>query len=266
MSSEWANRDFAEKLGLMISTVQGLDFPRHLRAFILSRVNIDNLLVLVFRDGMPPVNLFYWIPQRDGFRFEEQYLRLAYNLDPFFKKAQRGEEGVFSIGEIAPDRFFQSEYGKSYFASVRMLDELGIICRGPAESFINLSLGRQRGSGRFSRADKRFLEDVAPALIPLLRIYAETRLAKLVWTGAAPPAESMERRLYALKPQPGIAASLTLREAEVIAMAMGGHSNASIAQCMGISRLTVKVHRKRAYAKLQVSSQAELFLKIMPML
>ncbi len=250
----------------MISTVRGLDFPLHLRAFIQSQINIDNLVILIFCDGAPPIDLFYWIPDREGFRYEEQYLRLAYNLDPFFKKVQAGEEGVFLIGDIAPDRFFQSEYGKSYFSCVRMLDELGIICRGTGDNFVNLSLGRQRGSGRFSKTDKRFLDDVAPALIPLLRIYAETRLAKLDLPDETQSTESLERRLFTLKPQPGIAESLTQREAQVIALVMGGHSNSSIAQCMGISRLTVKVHRKRAYAKLQVSSQAELFLKIMPML
>ena len=38
-----------------------------------------------------------------------------------------------------------------------------------------------------------------------------------------------------------------------------GHSTKSIASRLGISVETVKLHRKHAYAKLEVSSQAELF-------
>lgn len=266
MSKEWANREFAEKLGSMIATVRGPDFPLHLRAFIQSQILFDNLVIVVFQDDAPPLDLYYWIPDRKGFRYEEQYLKVSYTLDPFFRKAQAGEEGVFLIGEIAPDRFFQSEYGKSYFSCVRMLDELGILCAGAAGWSVNLSLGRQRGSGRFSKTDKRFLDDISPALAPLLRIYAETRMARMDPPPDAAVAGSLEERLCTLKPQPGITECLTHREAQVIALVMGGHSNASIAQCMGISRLTVKVHRKHAYAKLQVSSQADLFLKIMPML
>ncbi|GAB3119442.1 helix-turn-helix transcriptional regulator [Novispirillum itersonii] len=263
---EWAGREFAEKLGSMIATVRGSSFPVHLREFIQSQIAFDNLVIVVFQEDAPPVDLYYWIPDREGFRYEEQYLKLSYTLDPFFRKAQAKEEGVFLIGEIAPDRFFQSEYGKSYFSCVRMLDELGLVSAGGDGCYINLSLGRQRGSGRFSRAEKRWLDDISPALAPLLRIYAETRMARMDPPAESGAAASLEERLCRLKPQPGITEALTHREAQVIALVMGGHSNVSIAQCMGISRLTVKVHRKHAYAKLQVSSQADLFLKIMPML
>ena len=38
-----------------------------------------------------------------------------------------------------------------------------------------------------------------------------------------------------------------------------GHSSYSIAATLGVSPNTVKVHRRQAYAKLNISSQAELF-------
>ncbi len=52
---------------------------------------------------------------------------------------------------------------------------------------------------------------------------------------------------------------LTEREAQVINLVLHGHSTRTLAEQLSISMETVKLHRKHAYAKLQISSQAELF-------
>ncbi len=52
---------------------------------------------------------------------------------------------------------------------------------------------------------------------------------------------------------------LTEREAQVIKLVLHGHSTKTLAEKLSISVETVKLHRKHAYAKLEVSSQAELF-------
>jgi DNA-binding NarL/FixJ family response regulator len=52
---------------------------------------------------------------------------------------------------------------------------------------------------------------------------------------------------------------LTEREAQVINLVLHGHSTKTLADKLSISMETVKLHRKHAYAKLEVSSQAELF-------
>jgi len=52
---------------------------------------------------------------------------------------------------------------------------------------------------------------------------------------------------------------LTPRECEVVKLVLRGYSTKSVSQSLGISPGTVKVHRENIYAKLAVSSQAELF-------
>ena len=52
---------------------------------------------------------------------------------------------------------------------------------------------------------------------------------------------------------------LTGRETQVINLVLHGHSTKTLADKLSISMETVKLHRKHAYAKLEVSSQAELF-------
>jgi DNA-binding CsgD family transcriptional regulator len=55
------------------------------------------------------------------------------------------------------------------------------------------------------------------------------------------------------------ASVLTRREREVIELVLLGNSTRLIAEKLQISTETIKLHRKHAYAKLDISSQAELF-------
>ncbi len=52
---------------------------------------------------------------------------------------------------------------------------------------------------------------------------------------------------------------ITPRETQVVAQVLEGHSSDSIAKDLGISVGTVRIHRRNIYAKLQISSQQELF-------
>ncbi|GAA4492703.1 helix-turn-helix transcriptional regulator [Gluconacetobacter tumulicola] len=52
---------------------------------------------------------------------------------------------------------------------------------------------------------------------------------------------------------------LTPREVEIVTLILKGHSTPSLAAVLRCAPNTVKVHRRRIYAKLAISSQAELF-------
>ena len=52
---------------------------------------------------------------------------------------------------------------------------------------------------------------------------------------------------------------LSCREAEIVRLILKGHSSKSIARVLGNSPETVKVHRKRIFVKLNITSQGELF-------
>ncbi|MCE8511182.1 helix-turn-helix transcriptional regulator [Ruegeria pomeroyi] len=52
---------------------------------------------------------------------------------------------------------------------------------------------------------------------------------------------------------------ISVREAEVAALIVQGHSSRAVGYKLGISSNTVKVHRRNLYKKLNISSQSELF-------
>jgi DNA-binding CsgD family transcriptional regulator len=56
------------------------------------------------------------------------------------------------------------------------------------------------------------------------------------------------------------ASELTPRERDIVQLVVEGYPSAAIAQRLGISRGTVKNHRRRLYEKLDITSERELFL------
>jgi DNA-binding CsgD family transcriptional regulator len=79
------------------------------------------------------------------------------------------------------------------------------------------------------------------------------------WDGAT-RTQLLERvRTGLLMAPPG----LTLREADICAHVAMGYGALAVSLLLGISIHTVHTHRKRAYRKLGVSSQTELFNSVL---
>lgn len=55
-------------------------------------------------------------------------------------------------------------------------------------------------------------------------------------------------------------AQLSPRELDIIELVLHGHSTDAIAECLGLTRGTVKNYRRRIYSKLEISTERELFL------
>ena len=81
------------------------------------------------------------------------------------------------------------------------------------------------------------------------------------------PAQTMplsQRLQHKLAGEHGV--QLSPRQAEVALYILRGHSSQSIGKALGISGQTVKVFRRQLYAKCAVSSQAQLFALLLPLL
>jgi DNA-binding CsgD family transcriptional regulator len=92
-------------------------------------------------------------------------------------------------------------------------------------------------------------------------------LAEAHWAGLQAAKEGGEDvaagLISALAPR-GI--SLSPRQAEVALLILRGHSSTSIALRLGVAVQTVKVFRRQLYARCGITSQAELFALMLPML
>lgn len=138
-----------------------------------------------------------------------------------------------------------------------------------------VALYRRHGAGAFIERDRRTLQQLSRLLLSSVQKQAQvvTQLAAPAVASAAadaiaPPvegesrawgltrAELLERVRGALLMAP---CGLTVREADVCAHIVMGYATLAISLNLGISINTVGTHRKRAYAKLGISSQTELF-------
>jgi DNA-binding CsgD family transcriptional regulator len=249
-------------LGEVIRRLGRPGFETALWDFLRRALAPDNLLILALRDAAPPEVLFARADHPDTFaRLGSVYLAGAYLLDPFHQlHLDRAPAGIYRLADIAPDAFHRSRYFLEYFRGTSILDEMTALAYPSPETSVQVSLGRDASSGR--PFDGREAE-TAQRLAPLVVALTETHWAALP-RDPAPRPDVAARLSRALREARGVA--LSPRQAEVALLILQGHSTASIALRLDLSPQTVKVFRKQLYARCAISSQAELFALLLPLL
>ena len=122
--AEW-NRQLAG----LVSTANRARVPQILSEALDLLVDSDDFSGLVFAESHKPAVLFQG--KADSWFAEdlENYINGAYLLDPFYRAGIEGiEAGVYTMADIAPPAFLESEYYKSYYQGSPVADELGFIC------------------------------------------------------------------------------------------------------------------------------------------
>jgi DNA-binding CsgD family transcriptional regulator len=214
-------------------------------------VPADDIMIVLYRRGQGPELVHDLSAGPDGQTNLALYLKGAWLLDPFYRAIAEGvAPGCYRLQQLAPSAFRSSEYYRLHFARTGIADEIGYLVELPHGACMHLSLGVRGPQRRFSAPEYQRLAAFHPLVSVLVRRH---------WA----PIDAIAGR--ALTTQLDSALKLfgrdflTDRETEVIQLLLRGHSTKSIAERLGISPETVKLHRKHSYAKLDVSSQAELF-------
>lgn len=249
------------RLARAISTLRQDGFADALWQLCLGLAAPDNLIVLAYHDAGPPQALLHRAENPRVFaRLETRYLSGAFRLDPYFElHLARAADGAYSIRDIAPDAFQRSRYFIEYFGATTLIDEIAFVVPLAEGLSLNLCLGRDASSGRtFGAADLAACRRMAPVVAALAR--AEWRGLQ----GGPGPVEDTPALLIRAAARRGIA--LSPRQATVALLVLRGHSTASIAVKLGVSPQTVKVFRKQLYQRCGISSQAELFSLMLPLL
>jgi DNA-binding CsgD family transcriptional regulator len=223
-------------------------FPSALLAAIAAAVAHDAAALMLFRKAAPPAVLVDHLRKAERSILYGDYLAGVYALSPFHRLALGlRSPRVARVRDIAPSGFAASEYYQRYFARIGVADMLGVLLPVSGSDVVFASLSRATGQRRFSRADVAAVDALLPVLAALVRRQGEFGLP------LAPAPEPAPAR------RPAGAGALTAREADVVQLILAGHSTRSLAATLGISAETVRVHRRHIYAKLSISSQAELF-------
>ena len=242
---------FSRVVSEATSLLGGSGFAAALGNGMRELIEADDVSLIRYPDAGPPVIEYTLPPKRRGKTTLDRYVKGPFLLDPFYRAAQVDERfGVFRLRDLAPSGFKESEYFRTWYHECGFQDECGLLIELDSGS-LNLALGMTGSSRRFSKRQVNRLEAVFPAVEALVRRH---------WNPLTTAAESADLRTRLQEALGAFGSSvLTRREQQVIELVLLGNSTRLVADKLGISAETVKLHRKHAYAKLDISSQAELF-------
>ena len=242
-----------------INSLGSESFASSLIKAIRSVTEFDNAVVFAYYKKEKPLCLFHTFTQKQRIVYVDEYLKGPYLLDPFFKACSRNmDTGLYRLRDIAPDRFYQSEYYRSYYVRTGLSEELCYIFYLSDGVAVVISLMRLAEHSRFTARQFRNLESVTPVVASLAQKHwlsvSDNFSVGRELTDGQDNHSLIEKSVGEL-----FGRRITPRETQVVARILEGHSSESIAKNLGISVGTARIHRRNIYAKLQVSSQQELF-------
>jgi len=243
--------DWGLALAEFIGSLGSGRFPGALRRTLALCCGFDSLVVTRYVGTAPPETLFHDLDDVQAAVTVAFYATGPYLLDPFYQACRnRVAAGAYRLRDLAGAAFFRSQYYARFYRRTRIADETGLLIPDGADRWLVISLARRLRRPPFGPQDIAALETTFPLIsAAVLRQWGlET---------AEGPADSTavdEERLALFG-----ADVLSPREAEIIQLILRGHSTPTAARLLGIAPGTVKVHRRHAYAKLDVASQSELF-------
>lgn len=213
----------------------------------------DRFVLFIFEGRHLPLDLFDTFPSSLRHLFIRKYQDGPYMLDPFYLACVFGQaDGLYSMRRLAPERFYATPYYCTYYRHLELCEELGFIVTLDEQSRAVLSLMRWEGQAAFSDGEMQLLRSAAPVVDQVVRAaWQEHRRQK------QPISYGLDQRVCDAFDEFGQGV-LSPRECQVARLVLKGDTNGSIADLLGISTGTVKVHRKNLYEKLEIGSQAEL--------
>ena len=249
---------------LVAAVVAGLDspaLPRSVAALLRHVAPFSYAVMFAYQGTNPPLDVYDDFPPNKRKILVTDYQAGPYLLDPFFLAAtQPVAAGLYRLRDLAPDRFYQGEYYRNYYAQTGLAEEIAYFVDLPGKAILVLSL--MRAEKPFTQREYRALQ----ALFPFVAAIAARHWAGLSQqfrTDQRPKAAGRQRRAIAHGLGRFSDGILTPREREVAEFTLQGHSAESTGQILGIAAGTVRIHRRNIYSKLNINSQGELFSRFL---
>lgn len=252
--------DWNKKLPEIIANLGSKRFLEYLSEVLQSISPYGSSVVFGYLKDSSPVLIYNDLPKKEQHSTLDLYLRGGYWLDPFYSAIMKGvPEGIYQLTELAPDDFFQSEYYLNYYQATGLTDEQGVIIHLSDGVSVVISLGLRDDSTKELEATFHRVEPVKRILLELIRKHFQLYdLYSLMTKRRSATEQRLSRNINNSFNNFGQEV-LSEREREIVLFILKGYSSKAIAKLLEISLETVKVHRKKIYSKLDITSQAELF-------
>ena len=249
----------------MIDHIDSDELPGMLITGLSALISFSMATIFVLRGHSRPICIFENFPESINKIGIENFVSGTYVLNPVYRAHLNGTiQGVYRLRDLAPDDYFSSGFTETHKVIEAPDEEIAHLTEGWPRGFeelviavpiddvtVEIDLYRRYKDGGFSQADIDKLSSRMPVIGAIMSKFWQMRSDKL----APNPRDNSINDIY----DDFGANVLSNREREVIQYVLRGHSSGSIALNLDISVTTIKTHRKRAYSKLNISSQSELF-------
>jgi DNA-binding CsgD family transcriptional regulator len=208
-----------------------------------------------FRDDVTVETLAAKDDRQDGcvHSLVRDYVHRYHIYDPFRARCMPAATRSVELQGFAVKEIADTEYAQKLFIEPGIAGKICVILRRPGDA-ICLSLYRDRGEGSFSGEDLCRIDSIKSPLAAAFERHLDLEPKRYL-----PTLAQMAAFLRDGENRP----ALSVREAAVCARIVTGYSNEAIALDLDLSFHSVRTYRRRAYAKLQVTSQNELFALIL---
>ena len=258
--AEFLNNDL---LGKAILSLGEPDFARALLQAIESCVPIDHLAIVVFDDELTAHLAGAGSRQPGNVALEagRLYERAGFSQhDPGARQlGGPGQSEGPVLALLRASDITNTRYRREIYDRFRLLERLSIVDR-VRNRWVMLNLYRGRTSEPFGERDVAHLRDIAVLLMGLAGKHAHLA------TPVTARRDRIESVGYFDNLLAEIEGRLTPRERAVCARALAGQTVHGIASELDVRPPTVATLRRRAYAKLNISSLNELFARCMEQL
>ncbi|MFJ6321514.1 MULTISPECIES: helix-turn-helix transcriptional regulator [unclassified Rhizobium] len=255
--------DGIEPVGEMVSLIGAREFGAGFYRIANDLIGIDHCTVFMCANDNPRTVVAEANCQKTAERVRslaEIYIREAYVHDPVWGTFDGAPRSDCSTFLLSPTELADEGYRREFYDKPNIKHELALttIINGDR---IYAGFYRENGRPDFSSRSVELLKYCGRTIMQVLHKHAEiSLLTGAVQTEPKPVSQKalLERVRTAIIADN---CQLTAREAEICASIVLGYTVLGISMNLGISVNTVATHRKRAYAKLRVCSQNELFAR-----
>ncbi|KEA63164.1 transcriptional regulator, LuxR family [Marinobacterium lacunae] len=242
-----------KNLALLIDHIRMPSFPDLLIEYLATLCQFDTSLTVTYKKSFKPIIIQPTDPSEQSSTLRSFIDNGYYLLDPLFNAIQNDvSSGVTRISEYAPDSFESSDFYVNCYQYFGIVDEIVLIIKLDQSVTCAISLGRKKELGSITRTELRALQEIFPVLSALFRQFWTAQSGEYVQYEQSD--DSMKQALKSFG-----SGVLTQREREITHLLLKGNSSKAIADSLNISVGTVKVHRKNIHAKLNTSTQSEIF-------
>lgn len=239
-------------------------FDDRLLAAVNGVVRVDHLTVLTYssNEGLQQLCVASRVDAVGVRSLTRDYVAQHHRLDPNFAELRRQTRSrKIEVRRHDPRRLKARAYQRRFYTTAGIVDKVSYLWRSSGIVYY-VNLYRTTRAGHYAKEEVRRLEAAARLVASLVRLHGGRTRVEAAF--AAGNASGLMERLVGL-----LGERLTSREQAVLVNILMGLRTEGIALQLGVQEESIKTFRKRAYAKLGISSQAELFarcLRVLPRL